>query len=55
MDKIPFLVVNLEKLKPRDIKDLKRFICTDLNLDEILSIAMEKNITEVYKKFLKAK
>lgn len=51
MDKIPFLVVNLEKLKPRDIKDLKRFICTDLNLDEILSIAMEKNITEVYKKF----
>ncbi|TKX29533.1 type I restriction endonuclease, partial [Campylobacter estrildidarum] len=42
MDKIPFLVINLEKLKPRDIKDLKRFICTDLNLDEILNIAMEK-------------
>lgn len=35
-DKTPFLVINLEKLKPRDIKDLKRFICTDLNLDEIL-------------------
>ncbi|EMZ9978557.1 type I restriction enzyme HsdR N-terminal domain-containing protein [Campylobacter jejuni] len=53
MDKIPFLVVNLEKLKPRDIKDLKRFICTDLNLDEILSIAMEKkyyrSIQEIFK------
>ncbi|TEY03613.1 type I restriction endonuclease [Campylobacter sp. US33a] len=53
MDKIPFLVINLEKLKPRDIKDLKRFICTDLNLDEILSIAMEKkyyrNIQEIFK------
>lgn len=54
MDKTPFLVVNLEKLKPRDIKDLKRFFtCTDLNLDEILSIAMEKKhyrgIQEIFK------
>lgn len=53
MDKIPFLVINLEKIKPRDIKDLKRFICTDLNLDEILSIAMEKkyyrNIQDIFK------
>ncbi|MCR2039662.1 type I restriction endonuclease [Campylobacter helveticus] len=53
MDKIPFLIVNLEKLKPRDIKDLKRFIYTDLNLDEILNIAMEKKycrgIQEIFK------
>ncbi len=53
MDKVPFLVINLEKLKPRDLKDLKRFICSDLNLDEILSVAMEKkcyrNIQEIFK------
>lgn len=53
MDKTPFLVINLEKLKPRDIKDLKRFICTDLNLDEILNIAIEKkyyrNIQDIFK------
>lgn len=53
MDKVPFLVINLEKLKPRDIKDLKRFICTDLNLDEILNVAMEKkyyrNIQDIFK------
>lgn len=53
MDKTPFLIINLEKLKPRDVKDLKRFIYTDLNLDEILNVAMEKKyyrgIQEIFK------
>ncbi|MBZ7965682.1 type I restriction endonuclease [Campylobacter molothri] len=53
MDKTPFSVINLEKLKPRDIKVLQRFICTDLNLDEILNIAIEKkyyrNIQDIFK------
>lgn len=54
MDKIPFLVINLEKLKPRDLKDLKRFICSELDIDDILSVAMEKkyyrSIQEIFKK-----
>ncbi|CAM2767032.1 type I restriction endonuclease [Helicobacter burdigaliensis] len=53
MDKVPFLVINLEKLKPRDINDLKQFICADLNLDEILDIALKKKyyrgIQEIFK------
>ncbi|MBX1885537.1 type I restriction endonuclease [Campylobacter peloridis] len=42
MDKIPFLIINLEKLKPRDIKDLRKFICNDLNIDDILNVAITK-------------
>ncbi|MCL9822495.1 hypothetical protein NCR94_02965 [Helicobacter sp. 16470-15] len=53
MDKAPFLVVNLEKLKPRDINNLKQFIYTDLNLNEILDIAIKKEyyrgIQEIFK------
>ena len=53
MDKAPFLVVNLEKLKPRDINNLKQFIYTNLNLDEILDIAIKKKyyrgIQEIFK------
>lgn len=53
MDKAPFLVVNLEKLKPRDINNLKQFIYTDLNLNEILDIAIKKKyyrgIQEIFK------
>ncbi|WP_257396716.1 type I restriction endonuclease [Campylobacter lari] len=54
MDQIPFLTINLEKLKARDIKDLKKFICSDLNLDEILNTAKEKkyyqSIQDIFKR-----
>ena len=53
MDKLPFLVVNLENLRPRDLKDLKRFIYAELNIDDILDIAKEKkyyrSIQDIFK------
>ncbi|MBF7043596.1 type I restriction endonuclease [Campylobacter volucris] len=53
MDKSPFLVINLEKLKPRDIKDLKNFIFHDLNVEGILDVAITKKyyrgIQEIFK------
>lgn len=42
MDNTPFLVVNLEKLKPREIKDLRQFSSKSLNLDSIMNVALEK-------------
>ena len=44
MDKKPFLVINLEKLKPRDTKDLEKFVCSKLDLEKIKSSAKEKKI-----------
>lgn len=53
MDKIPFLIINLEKLKPRDIKDLKRFMYSELNVDDIFGVAIEKkyyrSIQDIFK------
>lgn len=42
MDKTPFFVINLEKLKPKDIKELERFAHAALNTDEILKMASIK-------------
>lgn len=53
MDTLPFLVINLENLRPRDLKDLKRFIYAELDIDDILGIAKEKkyyrSIQEIFK------
>ncbi|WP_237416227.1 hypothetical protein [Helicobacter saguini] len=53
MDKTPFLVVDLENLKPRDIKDLRQFSSKSLNLDSIMNVALEKkylrNIESIFK------
>jgi len=53
MDKTPFLLIDLEKPKQRDFKDLKNFVYSNLNPDEILKIAMNKkysyNIQEIFK------
>ncbi|WP_066387011.1 type I restriction endonuclease [Helicobacter himalayensis] len=53
MDKIPFLVINLENPKARDIKDLERFIYSKLDIDDILRVAKEKKyhreIQEIFK------
>ncbi len=53
MDKIPFLVINLENLKPKNIKDLERFIYSKLDRDDILRVAKEKkdcrSIQEIFK------
>ena len=47
------MVINLENLRPRDLKDLKRFIYAELNIDDILGIAKEKkyyrSIQEIFK------
>lgn len=53
MDQDPFLVVDLENLRRRDINDLKRFVCANLDLEEISSVARKKkycrNIQEMFK------
>lgn len=54
MDTTPFLVINLENPRPRDIKDLERFIYSKLDIDDISRVAKEKKyhreIQEIFKK-----
>ena len=42
MDQNPFLVINLENLRERDIKELSRFTKDNLDIDSILSMASVK-------------
>ena len=46
-------MVDLENLKPRDIKDLRQFGSKNLNLDSIMNVALEKkylrNIESIFK------
>lgn len=42
MDKVPFLIVNLENLRDRDIKELEKFAKDSLDVDSILSMANAK-------------
>lgn len=54
MDESPFLVINMLKLKDRDIKQLEKFSNESLNIDNILSMAGSKKyvngIKEIFKK-----
>jgi len=48
MDDKPFLVIDLENLKERDIKELEKFKKENLNVDSILSMASrQKYIREI--------
>ena len=40
MDEKPFLVIDLENLSSRDVKALERFSKENLNIDEILEMAV---------------
>jgi predicted type IV restriction endonuclease len=42
MDKTPFLVINLDNLRDRDIKELEKFARDNLDVDSILSMANAK-------------
>ncbi|MDD4884802.1 type I restriction endonuclease [Sulfuricurvum sp.] len=42
MDKVPFLVVNLENIRDRDIKELEKFAKDNLDVDSILNMANTK-------------
>lgn len=54
MDKKPFLVINLETLKDRDIKEIEKFAKENLDIESILSMASKKKyireIQEIFKK-----
>jgi hypothetical protein len=53
MDEAPFLVVNLEKLKEKDIKELEKFKKENLNIDSILSMASkQKYVREIQRIFI---
>ncbi|MGX3097454.1 type I restriction endonuclease [Helicobacter sp. 23-1046] len=54
MDKTPFLTINFEKPKDRDIAELQRFAKDSLNVDEIKKVAKtnlyRQQIQEIFKK-----
>jgi len=52
MDDKPFLVINLENLKEKDIKELEKFMKENLDVDNILSMASrQKYIREIQQIF----
>lgn len=54
MDKIPFLVINLEHLRDRDVKELEKFAVDSLDVDSILSMASAKKFhREIQSEFKK--
>lgn len=55
MDEKPFLIINLENLKDKHIKELEQFAKDALNIDQILSMAGRKNISMRYKPHSKLK
>ncbi|SNZ07697.1 hypothetical protein SAMN06265182_0972 [Persephonella hydrogeniphila] len=54
MDKKPFLIIDLENLKDKDIKELEKFAKENLDIDNILSMANKqryiREIQEIFKK-----
>jgi hypothetical protein len=53
MDEVPFLVINLEKLKDKDIKELEKFRKKNLDINSILSMASkQKYVREIQRIFL---
>lgn len=54
MDKVPFLVINLEHLRDRDIKELEKFAVDSLDVDLILGMANAKKFhREIQSEFKK--
>lgn len=54
LDESPFLIINLEELKKRDVKSLERFTKSDLNIESILDMATkQRHILEVKSLFEK--
>ncbi|WP_418909662.1 type I restriction endonuclease (plasmid) [Borreliella lanei] len=53
LDNEPFMVINLEKLTPKDFEHLKRFSRNSLNVEEARSFALEKKYTDKLLAYLK--
>ncbi|WP_330730644.1 type I restriction endonuclease [Borrelia turicatae] len=46
LDKEPFMVINLEKLTPKDFEYLEKFSKNSINIEEAKSFALEKKYTD---------